>query len=122
MGGKFNRSQHPVSTVQNMQVLPVQGGWGATAVGSPHHTWSLCFPGSSVNGKGVGHRRGTASGSKWWEASETVLSEEGKTGGGLLGRGEARGHGRKHCSLDVGLDPACGTLQGGALGMSTISL
>lgn len=73
-----------------------------------------------MNEKGVGHRHGTASGSKWWEANETVLSEEGKTGGGLLGRGEARGHGRKRCSLDVGLDLACGTLQG--LGMSTISL
>lgn len=55
-----------------------------------------------MNEKGVGRRRGTASGRKWWEENEAVLSEEGKTGGGLLGRGEARGRGRKDYSLGVG--------------------
>lgn len=71
--------------------------------------------------KGVGHKRETTSGRKWWEENETVLSEEGKTEGGLLGRGEARGAREEGLFFGCRIRPGLWTLQGrahhqGALG------
>lgn len=68
--------------------------------------------GSSASEKGVGHKHETTSGRKWWEENETVLSEEGKTGGGLLGRGEAGVGGREEglffgCRIRPGLWTHC---------------
>ena len=58
--------------------------------------------------KGVGCRLKTISGRNWWKKMR-LFSGEGKTGGGLLGRGEDPG--MKGCSLDMGLVPACGALR-----------
>ena len=55
--------------------------------------WGPLVPKRAQKENGVGRRRETISGRKQWEKNETVLSEEGKAGGGLLGRGEDGGPG-----------------------------
>lgn len=69
-----------------MQALTVQGGWELLPWTSTPYAEPL-LPGSSRT-KGRGRRRGTASGSKWWEEMRRFLQKKGRLEVGFWGEGK----------------------------------